>query len=1077
MSVLRVYLFGGFDLVWEGGALPSISGAASRSLLAYLLLHHGRPFTRDRLAGLFWGELPDATARRRLSQALWQIRRALRHPAEHPPLPHPLLLTEGDTVQTHPSLSLWLDVEVFRDLLERLRHAPVVEAEPLRLADELYRGDFLEGYYDDWMLVERERLREGYLWLLERLALHYKREGTYETALHYARRLTAEDPLREEAHREVMRLFHLLGRDRAALDQYALLRRLLKEELGVEPSAATQALQAEIAAAMRSPHLPHLPTRPSSPPVMGDLTRLPFVGRGRERALLLERLRAAAQGEGGLVLLEGEAGVGKSRLVDEVAAGARWRGMLVGRGAAMPTATAPYHPLTQALEPLLTPLRRAQLETLLEPLWLEVVADLFPALRPAGGGRASLPPLGRGGDRARLWEGLARLLLALGRIAPLLLVLEDLHWADEATLEALTYLAPRMGEGRIFLLLTLRPPEARSREVVWQWMEGLDRTGAMRRLTLAPFDLAGTAALVGRALGTRRGTTPFVKRLWAETGGNALFLVEMLAALIEQGALRRTADGRWQFPSESAPWPTLRSLQGIVDYRAAQLEPEARALLEALAVLGGEADFPTILQLAEDRQRLLPCLERLKQLGFLRDTETHYCFVHDRIREGLYRAIPAERRRSLHRRVGEVLTALHPQRLDALAHHFEEAGLWDAAVRHHLEAGAQAERMHAPHAAWEHYSRALTLLEEKRPFPAREAAAMAFRAHAARRELSWMLGRTEAEEADIAALLRLADRLLDPVRRAEALNQHAYFLCNTRDDYAAAIRQAEAALKVAEAHDLPEAAARAWRNLGEALHRHGDYRRAETALQRSLEVWASLGGHERELGETQIYLAQVYEQTGEIDASERYGQEAVEAAKRADAPLTLARAYALLARLAYRRADHHACLRYHEASLEQIRRIGHKQNEAVELSNLGLVYWTLRDYGRAVALMEEGLAVYRSIGNRRGIVGAMDNLSGLYLETGRFEEAHAALDEGLQIARDIGFQHTEALLWVTLARLYLDEGRLEEAERALQEAQQIAARLDAPYVGGTVHLGLGLWAWARDEVAEADHHFAQALTD
>ncbi len=608
-------------------------------------------------------------------------------------------------------------------------------------------------------------------------------------------------------------------------------------------------------------------------------------------------------------------------------------------------------------------------------------------------------------------------------------------------------------------------------------MESLDRTGAMRRLTLAPFDLAGTAALVGRALGTRRGTTPFVKRLWAETGGNALFLIEMLAALIEQGALRRTADGRWQFPSESAPWPTLRSLQGIVDYRAAQLEPEARALLEALAVLGGEADFPTILQLAEDRQRLLPCLERLKQLGFLRDTETHYCFVHDRIREGLYRAIPAERRRSLHRRVGEVLTALHPQRLDALAHHFEEAGLWDAAVRHHLEAGAQAERMHAPHAAWEHYSRALTLLEEKRPFPAREAAEIAFRAHAARRELSWMLGRTEAEEADIAALLRLADRLLDPVRRAEALNQHAYFLCNTRDDYAAAIRQAEAALEVAEAHDLPEAAARAWRNLGEAIHRHGDYRRAETALQRSLEVWASLGGHERELGETQIYLAQVYEQTGEIDASERYGREAVEAAKRADAPLTLARAYALLARLAYRRADHHACLRYHEASLEQIRRIGHKQNEAVELSNLGLVYWTLRDYGRAVALMEEGLAVYRSMGNRRGIVGAMDNLSGLYLETGRFEEAHAALDEGLQIARDIGFQHTEALLWVTLARLYLDEGRLEEAERALQEAQQIAARLDAPYVGGTVHLGLGLWAWARGEVAEADHHFAQALAD
>jgi DNA-binding SARP family transcriptional activator len=409
MAMLRVSLFGGLMVSWGETPLPPIASMAARSLFAYLLTYRDRSHTRDLLVGTFWPDLADDIARRRLSQALWQIRRALS--------PHLVLLAEGDTVQINPDLPLWLDVERFGRLADgdqiKLPTPQAVNLSDLADAVELYRGDFLAGYYVDWALAEQERLREVFLGVLERLVGGYKGRGDYQAALTHARRLASEDPWREEAHREVMRLCHVLDRDAEALKQYETCRQILADELGTEPSPETEGLAIEIAerAGMQEPPWAPAAARPSLAPLLDHPDRLPLVGRQSELEEMLKQVEAAVQGAGGLILVYGEAGVGKTRLLRELARNAQWRGIRTAWGRCYELAgQQAYQPLVEVLRadlPLLS-------EASLEPLWRAELGRLLPELATG----EPPPPLGPEQEQHRLLEAIARGFLALARAAP-----------------------------------------------------------------------------------------------------------------------------------------------------------------------------------------------------------------------------------------------------------------------------------------------------------------------------------------------------------------------------------------------------------------------------------------------------------------------------------------------------------------------------------------------------------------------------------------------------------------------------------------------------------------------------------
>src|SRR5262249_48801116 len=354
----RIRVFGALEIAHPPAAPLRPPTQRVLALLGYLIAHHDVPHSRDKLVDLLWPDLAPRQGRRMLSDTLWRARRLLTPPAQPDT---PCLLIAGDTVCLRADSSLWIDLIAFEQYLHNLKQSDHDAIERLHAAVELYRGEFVEECYDDWALYERERLRERYLSALQRVLAAEQARGAYDQALLCALRLIAADPLREEAHRALMRLYHLLNRTEEALRAFEQCRALLEAELGVEPEAETLSLFEELRA---------LHSRPLGGPDIapGALDRspiavtisndLPFIGRQAARAEVMEAVEQSLVGAGGMVLVTGPPGQGKSRLLREVAAGAAWRGAQVSWGRGREDAQGqPFGPLHEALAGALTPLR------------------------------------------------------------------------------------------------------------------------------------------------------------------------------------------------------------------------------------------------------------------------------------------------------------------------------------------------------------------------------------------------------------------------------------------------------------------------------------------------------------------------------------------------------------------------------------------------------------------------------------------------------------------------------------------------------------------------------------------------
>jgi len=530
-TVVQLYLLGSFRLNVGGPRQEVVlKGQRARWLLAYLAVYQDQAHSRVRLAGILWPDLPESRARRALSQAVWQVRRALG-PDVIRSVDNRLALGEH----------VWSDVSAFR--------AGVVSKE-LQAALELYRGDFLPDSYDDWTLVAREQLREQYLDGLHRIIGVLKRLGRHQQALAYARQLVRAEPLRERAHQEIMHLYLILNEPARALQQYETLRALLLEELGVEPSAALQALRDTIQSRSDQQSM-----RPA--PLFTTPERLPFVGRREERAALLQVMEQALYGQGGLVLLEGAPGMGKSRLLRELELGGQWRGMAVAYGQAT-AVSGVYTPLREAIDRALTPACRAALERMLPALVRDAAAHVWPVLGT---------PLAEARPR-QLRSAMAQVIAGIARCAPLLLLLDDVQDADPAVLRVLAEMASQVAQVPLLILLAYRPLEARARPDLWEGLLTLDREYAPLRVTLPPLGTEDRRLLVAAALGTPT-TASVVASLAEEAGDAPLHTVEMLRYLHRQRILTRTPEGTWHLKDHTFSLPP--TVPALVQSRARRL--------------------------------------------------------------------------------------------------------------------------------------------------------------------------------------------------------------------------------------------------------------------------------------------------------------------------------------------------------------------------------------------------------------------------------------------------------------------------------------------------------------------------
>jgi DNA-binding SARP family transcriptional activator len=711
---VEIKLFGQLQISELAGSLGAPLRQRAARLLAYLLLHPRAALRREQAAFTLWPDTSEEEALATLRRALSDLRAAL--PAWE----------GGDWVVASSREIHWnvrspyqLDVDEYERLV---RMATPVS---LRSAAALYTGDLLPELDDEWVLAERERLRQVQLDLLHRLVLHHRTLREYNLASDYCQAALALDPLAEAIHRELIAIRYETGDRAGALAAYERFCAILWDELGVKPMPETQSLARSItqgeSLSHTAPALQRAPvatTRPDANP--------PPIGREPEAAQLSIWWKDAFGGKGSLAILSGEVGVGKGKLVGWLIEAAAQSGGLVLAGPCYQfEQTLPYQPMVEMLRSAVSPLEH----TALLPAYRALLARLVPEIVEISGQPGVEGDLISGDLRLQLYEAMLQAFLTLAREQPLLLAFEHLHWAAESTLDWLTYAVPRLPKNRILIVATCRSSEIGVGHPLRRLEQRFSRDGSVRSLRIQPYRYETTREWIARESNLTGSHLDQVTRcLFEKTGGNLFFLQELVCGLQEAGQIL-VRSGAWsgRFVDETpcAETGIPETLRAAVLARIERLDDLPRKFLKTAAVAGDPFSYEVIRRAEQwSDDDALDALDEIIQRGFVREGETpgEYELVHHLVGEAIYANISPPRRTHRHRVIANALGALHPDSDEALAYHYERAGDAALAAQHHLNAAERAVGLGALSDAAAHFESALRLWPEGDP-PGRAAIA------------------------------------------------------------------------------------------------------------------------------------------------------------------------------------------------------------------------------------------------------------------------------------------------------------------------------------------------------------------
>lgn len=689
--MLRIRLFGGLEVrLGEGAALPLPSSKRARLLLAWLALHAGAQ-PRGRIAAFFWPEVLDSSARASLRSALWELRDALGEGAA---------AIEADRERVGLGDGAWVDVREFRDDIAAGRWEEAVE---------LYRGELLPEADEEWVLSARDRERERLGEALGALTVAVEERDGPAEALPWARRCAELDPLAEEPQRELIRLLAACGEPAAALRAFEALRERLREELGLAPSAATRELVEGIRRGGGEPAASGVSLPP--PPRLQRPDRGAFVGREAKLAEARSRWRAVAAGERRpeLLLLTGEPGIGKTRLGSELADEARKAGAVVLQGSADFEALIPHKAFAEAIGHLVANLDPELLREMLGRRATDLarlVPELELALPELAGGGADAEP-----RRYMAFEAAAELLAAVSRRAPLLLLLDDLQWADKSTAALLRHLLESRPRARLAIVATYREEELPAQHPLLEVLRELGNRGLVARIALGGMRREEVAEMIGDLAGVAP-LPATATAVHVESGGNPFFVREVAMRMREQGA------GSAVSAAFRAGLPA--TARDAIEVRLAHLGETCRVLLAAAAVLGREFDVDLLAAVREtDPDEVAALLGEAADRGLLREEPApreRFSFAHALVRRALADGIAGAERRRLHARAASAIERLRPGDAEAtaeIAHHLCEAGAAgdpERALSYATRAADQAAFRFAHADAVDLYSRCMALL-------------------------------------------------------------------------------------------------------------------------------------------------------------------------------------------------------------------------------------------------------------------------------------------------------------------------------------------------------------------------------
>lgn len=610
--------------------------------------------------------------------------------------------------------AVWVDVDAFKQLCAQAASSEGAEERALlEEALELYEGDLLpEERYAEWTFTLRDQLRRHYRETTLALAAQLREGGAYDSAIELLSSFIADEPVDEPAHRELMRVYALAGRRHEALRQYERCVEALAAELDVPPGPETKSLHAKLLSGELAASPPPRPapwTSPAPAPLKIDGDG-PLVGRHNEVERVRAWLEAAWDGEGRTILVAGDTGVGKTRLAYEVLGTAAEEGMTTLWGSAYEQEERlPYQPFTEAFDRYLAE------------------HDHISGKNPITDFKRLVSDSQQRGQWA-LFNMAATFLVDLcsgqaqdnGDRTPVVLFLDDLHAADEASLHLFQYLARQTRAAPVILLATYRSDLPSSGTPLETILNALYRERLSETLRLRPLSKGAVGKLLANTLEGEVAPS-LVGAVHDVTGGNP-FYVEEIAEALQKDERVEERSGQWQLkPDEALHIPA--GLGGLLQERVAALGPQVKKTLSTAAVIGREFEFDVLRRAVRmPAGELLDALDLTLAGRLLEETKSGYRFRHPLIRRVLYDSLSRARRAWLHGETAEAMEALFgrrpgdiDQRIEELAFHYEQSDRRERALEYLIDAGRKAARMYAYEVAVNDYERALKLLDEMGP--------------------------------------------------------------------------------------------------------------------------------------------------------------------------------------------------------------------------------------------------------------------------------------------------------------------------------------------------------------------------
>lgn len=939
-AILRIQVLGHFQ-VWCQQELLVWPTQKSKALFQILLIEPGRIVPTDQLMEYLWPDLQPRKAQNNLWVTVSQLRRVLE-----PDLPararSAYILKMGDGYHFNIKSDYWLDCVKFASYLAAAQSVTnlnenIATWEAARI---LYEGNYMEDEpYAAWVQPARTQWQRRYEQLLTNLAEAYGQNGSFREAITHCYEILALDNTNETAYRLLMRCHATLGERGAALKVYNEVVRVLKDEIGVSPMTETMELARQIEQLEGDWRFEIGQTQVTSP----------FVGRSKEIDLFTQLLTKTAAGQGRVLIFTGEPGIGKTRLIQETT-------RLASRKGFRPL-TAQCYQMEQALpyQPLID-LARQMMEhdhhwQELASVWLRELALIIPEMEEVAAEVKTTTPASyelNESQQGRLFQAIFKLFSNKAKRHKLLLVVEDIHWADTTTMQCLHYLVRHITQIPIALIFTSREESLSTDGDFVTLLRTMRREAHVRSLSLSRLTKEDIKALLMRSTDTAPYSDRLGSWLYKETVGHPFFFTSLLQSLREEGLLDNASKTDWQMLARNDPRLALPdAIRDSVLARLARLSHIEREVLDWMAVYGRSLNFSTLQAISNQPHiTLLNAVEQLMALQLLKDTTGQYDFIHNKIREVVYHNLIVARRALYHRQIGTALEKLTPSADMAaiLAYHFEHGKENKKALIFRMQAGKHALDTYAYQQAVHHYKRALAMIEQ--PGTQMDVYLGLGRAFMLLDDYKAAIGVTQQG-------LHLAEIHMDNARRTRflfALAQNASR--QHRSD--GGKTEVEAALLAAEQVGDDYYLAQSLLLLTEVHENNGDLSSALETATRAQIVSSQLNDSQME-ARALVEIGFLHTQRAKFDEGASTVERGLKLLEMTNDHNAIAYAWNILGRALGGRGDYNRAFYAFQHSQEEAERVGDRYLLAQTLNMRGWLYRELGDYENGLKFDQEGV--------------------------------------------------------------------------------------------------------------------------